>query len=206
MTAPLDSPPVSVGSTQETASPQPTLTTVRLLLRPFRTQGDPEQVQRILQCREIAANTRTIEHPYPDGAALEWIGKITQQWTAGDAAIFAVCRQNSPDVVVGAIGLVIDKANENAEMGYWIDKPTWGQGVASEAANAVVTYGFRDLGLQRIHAHHLASNPASGKVLQKAGLVLEGTFRKSVKKWGVFYDTVHYGLTAEAWGPSKPSP
>ena len=177
----------------------PQLTTERLLLRPFRTQGDPEIVQQILQCREIAANTRTIQHPYPPGAALEWIRTLAGTWESGQGVVFAICEIDSPDCPIGAIGLHLEPEHESAEMGYWIDEKWWGRGVATEAAARVVQFGFEDLALQKIHAHHLGNNLASGKVLSRAGLRKEGTFRRHIKKWGVFRDTVHYGICACDW-------
>ncbi len=175
---------------------QPELRTGDLLLRPFNTTSDPERVQLSLQCREIAANTRTIEHPYPDGAALIWINTHKELWTTGKAAVFAICQVDEPNEPVGAIGLHIEVDHAHAELGYWIDENWWGRGICSLAARRVIEFGFFEMGLNRIHAHHLGRNPASGRVLQKAGMQREGTFHKHVKKWGVFQDTVHYAILA----------
>jgi RimJ/RimL family protein N-acetyltransferase len=175
---------------------QPELFTERLLLRPFNTITDPPVVQQILQCREIAANTRTIPHPYPEGAALVWINTHADLWRLGKAAIFAICLREEPDRPIGAIGMHIDAEHEHAEMGYWIDPECWRGGICTEAARRLLAFGFQELGLHRIHAHHLARNPASGRVLQKIGMQREGLFREHVRKWGVFEDAVFYAMLA----------
>ena len=83
---------------------------------------------------------------------------------------------------------------EMAEIGYWIGKPHWGKGYCTEAVTALVQYGFDSLGFERIFATHFRKNPASGRVMQKAGMKFEGRLRHHVKKWGEFYDLEVYSL------------
>lgn len=183
------------GTTADSPVPQPEVTTERLLLRPFR-DADADVVQELLQCREIAANTRTIEHPYPEGAAALWIGTHLEKWNNGEAAVFAICYLEDPETPIGAIGIQINPEDENAELGYWVGKPCWGQGICSEAAEAVVQFGFTHFGLRKIHANHMARNPASGRVMEKIGMEKEGYLKSHMKKWGVFEDIVFYGIVA----------
>ncbi len=184
----------SVNNAQNAAdavAPQPVLTTERLTLRPFQSQ-DEMVVQELLQCKEIAAYTRSIEHPYPEGAAKLWMEKHPELWQSGKAVIFAIC-VTANDQLVGAVGLEINQQDENAELGYWIGQPHWGHGYCTEAAAKVVEFGFQHFGLHKIHAHHMKRNPASGRVLQKIGMQREGELRGHIKKWGVFEDVVFYG-------------
>jgi RimJ/RimL family protein N-acetyltransferase len=81
-----------------------------------------------------------------------------------------------------------------AELGFWVGKPFWRLGYASEAASAVVQFGFESLGLNRIYAFHMARNPASGKVLEKLGMQREGILRQRVRKWERFEDVVAYAV------------
>jgi RimJ/RimL family protein N-acetyltransferase len=67
-------------------------------------------------------------------------------------------------------------------------------GYATEAARAVVRYGFDELGLHKIHAHYLTRNPASGKVLERVGMRQEGLLREEVRKWGRFEDVIVCGI------------
>ena len=96
---------------------------------------------------------------------------------------------------MGCIGLRdIDRTHLQAELGYWIGVPYWGQGFATEAARAVVGYGFEMLGLNRIYAHHMTRNPSSGRVLERIGMRREGVLRERVLKWGRFEDVVIYAV------------
>ena len=174
------------------AQPQPTLETERLVIRPF-CDTDANAVQSLLQSREIAANTASIEHPYPEGAAALWIATHAGCWARGESAVFAMVEKHQLGQVRGAIGLEIHARDENAELGYWVGEPWWGRGYATEAAEAVLQFGFSVLGLRKIYAHHHAKNPASGRVMQKVGMEQEGYMKCHVKKWGRFEDVIYYG-------------
>jgi len=90
----------------------------------------------------------------------------------------------------------IEPDHRRAELGYWVGVPYWGNGYATEAARAVVKYGFGTLGLHRIFASHFANNPASARVLRKIGMRYEGRLRGHVLKWGEFLDLEMYGMLA----------
>jgi len=170
----------------------PTLATDRLLLRPF-TLADAQEVQRLAGDRDVASTTLRIPYPYKDGMAEEWIGSHTDKCAKGEGVSLAVTLRDA-GTLVGAVGLEICKDHLRAELGYWIGKPYWGKGFATEAARALVGYGFEVLGLNRIHAQHLVRNPASGRVMIKIGMRHEGTLRHHTKKWDVFEDVEFYGL------------
>lgn len=170
---------------------QPTLTSDRLLLRPFALADAPD-VQRLAGDRDIASTTLNIPHPYEDGMAETWIGGHEERFDKGEQAAFAVVLRAG--TLIGAIGLEIDQQHERAELGYWIGKPYWGQGYCTEAAEVVLHYGFEMLGLNRIQARHLARNPASGRVMQKIGMRYEGYLRQHVIKWGSFEDIELYAV------------
>lgn len=171
----------------------PEIETERLLLRPFRLADAPE-VQRLAGAREVAAGTLTIPHPYPDGAAEEWISSTAQN---ADAVDFAIERFED-GALIGAIGLRYERAHDRAELGYWIGVPFWGNGYATEAATAVLRAAF-ETELNRVYAVHFATNPASGRVLQKIGMTHEGTLRAHVLKWGEYRDIEAYAILRSAW-------
>lgn len=170
----------------------PTLRTSRLVLSPF-TLDDALEVQRLAGDAQIAATTVNIPHPYPDGAAERWIARHQTEFFEGHGVVFAI-REPRGGAIMGAIGLVIDDDNRRAELGYWIGAPFWRRGICTEAARRVLEYAFTELGLHRIHAHHLAFNVASGRVMQKIGMKREGVLRQHHLKDGVFHDAVIYSI------------
>lgn len=180
--------------------PMPTIATARLVLRPFELADAPE-VQRLAGAREIAAVTAHIPHPYPDGVAELWIATHAPHFHHDDGLTLAITRRED-GVLMGAISLMVDsedKAHGRAELGYWLGVPYWGHGYCTEAARALLDYGFGVLELRRIFARHLGSNPASGRVMAKAGLRFEGVLRQHHVKWGRPEDDVHYGLLRSEW-------
>jgi [ribosomal protein S5]-alanine N-acetyltransferase len=170
----------------------PTLTTPRLVLRPF-SRADADAVCKLAGAREIAQYTLHIPYPYERQMAVTWIASHADRFARGEGVTLAVTLRDSGDLV-GAMGLSVDDENDNGELGYWIGVPYWGRGYATEAAKALLAYGFGKLNLHRIYACHLAPNVASGRVMQKLGMVREGTLREHVAKWGQRYDLVMYGL------------
>ena len=173
---------------------QPNLETERLLLRPFQ-QNDSPRVHELAGEKQIAATTLNIPHPYKEGDAGKWISTLPEAFDSGTAVTFAIDLQ-AESQLIGAIGLELNRRHERGEMGYWIGTAYWGNGYCTEAAKAVLTYGFEVLGLHKIHALHMATNPASGRVMAKIGMSQEGFLKEHFKKWGTFTDYHEYGILA----------
>ena len=91
-------------------------------------------------------------------------------------------------------------------MGMWIGVEWWGRGYATEAARAILDHGFESLGLNRIYAHHMVRNPASGRVLEKIGMMKEGLLRQPVRKWGKFEDVVVFAILRDDWSKARSFP
>ncbi len=183
--------------------PQPTLKTHRLILQPFAVTDAP-RVQQLAGSHEIAATTLNIPHPYEDGVAEKWIASHPERFESGKGVTFAITLSGTGELV-GAISLMdISKDHRRAELGYWIGVPYWGRGYCTEAARAVVAYGFEALGLNRITAHHFAVNPASGRVLEKIGMTREGFFRQHVRKWDQLMDVVVCAILRSEFHPTNP--
>jgi RimJ/RimL family protein N-acetyltransferase len=122
-----------------------------------------------------------------------WIATHQEHFEHGQSLTFAIVLR-ADQALMGAIGLQIHQQHGRAELGYWIGRPYWNHGYCTEAARAVVQYGFDGLGLQRIHASFMTRNPASGRVMQKIGMTAEGRLRQHVQKWGSFEDIAVYGI------------
>lgn len=160
---------------------------------------DAPVVQRLAGAREIADTTLTIPHPYPDGAAEEWIRTHEEAWNRRERATFAITSE--PDGLIGAIGLDLALSHGRAELGYWVGRPFWNRGYATEAVRAVIAFGFETLGLNRIWARHLTRNPASGRVMVKAGMRFEGILRQHVIKWERPEDLAAYAIVRAEYTP-----
>jgi RimJ/RimL family protein N-acetyltransferase len=169
----------------------PVLETVRLLLRPLEF-SDAESMLPLVNDYDVAANTLNIPYPYPDDMAADFIARTQAYWDEGSAYTFAIVHKEA-NAFMGCIGLH-PNSHRAAEMGYWLGKPFWGQGYATEAARRVLRYAFEELDLNRVFASHFAHNIASGRVMQKAGMAYEGTMRQHVLKWGSFKDLVYYAI------------
>jgi len=176
---------------------QPILQTRRLTLRPF-TLADAPLVQQLAGAREIAAMTLSIPHPYEAEMAEEWLKTHPATFDEGISVNFAIVLRER-GVLCGSTGLGIDAENANAELGYWIGLPYWGKGYGTEAAQAVVKYGFEVIGLHRIQASHFSHNSASARVMQKIGMSYEGCRRQHILKWGKFEDLELYGILKSDW-------
>lgn len=179
---------------------QAPIETPRLILRPFELSDAPD-VQRLAGDHDVADTTLNIPHPYEDGMAEEWIMSHAPALQAGRHVAYAVTLR--PDgQLIGAISLVIERRFDKAELGYWIGKPFWSQGFCTEATVALLGFGFGEMGLNRIGARYLARNPASGRVMEKAGMQREGVARQATKKWGRYEDMVLYAALRDEWPPS----
>lgn len=170
----------------------PILETERLILRPFGN-ADAADVMRLAGDRAIADTTMNIPHPYKEGMAEEWISTHQEVFGKDQGVTFAITRKLD-GALVGAIGLMGMVKGHQAELGYWIGKPYWKQGYCTEAGRILLRYAFSDLGLMRVHACHLTRNPASGRVMQKLGMLKEGCRRQHVKKWDKLEDIELYGV------------
>lgn len=176
---------------------QPNIKTERLILRPFEL-NDASTVQQLVGDPTIADTTLNIPHPYQDGMAEGWIAAHQPQFETGTSVVFAITLRTT-GALIGSIGLGIERRHDRAELGYWIGVPYWGKGYCTEAGYALFTYAFNELLLNRILACHFTRNPASGKVMQKLGMIQEGIARKSVKKGEQYEDIVSYGILREDW-------
>jgi len=170
---------------------QETLRTERLILRPFSLVDAPH-VMRLAGDRRVYETTLLIPYPYEEGIAESWISTHQAVFYEERGAIFAICLTNGS--LIGAISLSRAGPFNKAELGYWIGPEYWNCGYCTEAAKAMLKYGFSELGYHKISARHFVGNQSSGRVMQKAGMVREGVLRDEVMKDGRFVSVVLYGI------------
>ena len=165
--------------------------TERLVLRPF-TLDDAPVVQREVSRVEIARMMR-IPHPYPEGGAADWIAN-----GAEPGRDFAV-ELRATGELVGSIAINPREEHRRAEIGYWCAVAHWRRGYTTEAVRAIIDYAFGTLELNRVHAECHGDNPASRRVLEKAGMTCEGSLRQHSFRLGRFADKLQFGILRSEW-------
>ncbi len=170
----------------------PELFTKQLRLGRIEVKCIPEIVKQASD-KEIANNTLNFSYPYSDEDAVSWINMHIEGFKNESRYAFAIYNIET-DEFIGGVSLGIDKANNKAELGYWIGKSFRNNGFASEAAKRVIQYGFEELKLNKILATHFLFNPASGRVLQKIGMQKEGELRENYLKNNKYEDVALYSI------------
>lgn len=143
---------------------------------------------------KIWVNLRDVmPHPYALDDATRWIEGVRDQRPRRSFAI------DVGGEAVGSIGLVpgVDIERYSAEVGYWLGTAYWGQGIATAAVRRVVRYAFEELRMTRVFATPMVWNPASCRVLQKAGFEQEGIMRNAFVKDGKIVDAVLYAIVKD---------
>lgn len=163
----------------------------RLFLRP----GWPEEWAELLAAindERVVRNLARAPWPYTADDARAFLVQPSERMLP---RFFITLPTADGAKLVGSVGLGLDDGEIN--LGYWIARPYWGQGYASEAARAVLSQA-RALGHRRIVAHHFTDNPASGRVLAKAGFKPTGErrIRYSAGRQGVAM-SVGYAIALE---------
>ena len=158
-------------------------------LRPFNN-NDLQSLVKYANNVAIAKNmTNKFPHPYT-----EENGKLFLEFaTKNPTRMFAIEINGE---MCGGIGLhpQEDIHCKNAELGYWLAEPFWGNGIISKAIVQMLEHGFKNFDFQRIFARPFGTNLASQKVLEKAGFVLEARFEKTLFKNGEYLDELVYGV------------
>jgi ribosomal-protein-alanine N-acetyltransferase len=153
---------------------------------------DRDSIVQHANNRKVWINLRDrFPHPYTKKDAQNWLD-IVIGYTPETYFAIAV-----GDEAVGSIGFSVqpDVNYRSAEIGYWLGEDYWGRGLASEALQAVTDYAFENHDLCRLFAHVFEWNPASARVLEKAGYVFEGRMKKSVTKDHQTIDQLMYAKT-----------
>jgi RimJ/RimL family protein N-acetyltransferase len=157
-----------MGQTQ----PLPDIITPRLRLRAPKTSDAP-RLTELARDWDIVRMSSRMPHPYQPSDADAYIAQVMAQRDPKNRAMLIDYGQGG---IVGAIGL-FSSVQGQPEIGYWIGKPFWGQGLATEALSALQAWASQDLGLRYLTAGHFADNDASGQVLIKTGFLYTGEVR-----------------------------
>ncbi len=171
-----------MGSNQHTSDQFPALSTERLRLRPFN-QDDASRIRFLAGDADVARMTRTIPHPYPQGAAELWLDHTSGLIAQGLLRQYAIAR-NDDGLLIGCLTLRKRSPAENeAELAYWLGKSFWGRGYIAEAARAALCDASANFGLTSARAATLPINQRSIRVLEKLGFVPGGTIEARGPGW-----------------------
>ena len=174
--------------------PEPTtIRTERLFLRPFSF----EDVHDVLAYASDPEWSRflPIPSPYTLKDAEEFVAKrVLHDPDEGDG--FAI---ELDGVVVGAIALRHESAISIASLHYSIARKHWNQGLMTEAAQAVVDWGFTEFELEKVYSWADVENVGSWRVMEKIGMTREGTLRSQGVNRGVRQDYHYYGILRSEW-------
>ena len=165
----------------------------RLILRPFEV-GDAHD---LFECIGDEESVRYLMQAWT-GSLEEARSRIYDTYLATPNGYWAIEHKESGKMI-GNIVIKLNHDNDRAHFGYVLNKAFWGKGYAGEALKAIVDLCFMQLEVNRVGDGHYVGNEASGRVMEKVGLKLEGTLRGYEKIRGVQHDLVIYGLTRDAY-------
>jgi len=153
--------------------PMARIATRRLTLRAPQA-GDVARIHALADDFDIARMTTQMPHPYHRADAEAFVARA---WALDPARETVFVIDEDGEGAVGAVGLhprPTSGPEIGPEIGYWIGRRYWGQGFATEAASAALVWAKKDWGRRVVRSGHFADNPASGRVLEKAGFLYTG--------------------------------
>ena len=181
-----------------------TLATPRLLMRPPHA-ADAAAITALADNWNVVQHLRLLPYPYELCHAQAFIADVAARPAATD---FAICLRAAPQVLIGIISITGPHDGDAERFGYWLGEPYWGSGHATEAANAVLEYGFERLGLDEVRSSCRPDNPASRNVLEKCGFIATGRGHMTSRALGREVAIDLFTLTLNAWrdrtGPAVP--
>jgi ribosomal-protein-alanine N-acetyltransferase len=171
------------------------IATSRLALRPF-CFDDVDAVLSYANDEEWSRYMGGVPYPYQCSDAIQFLARHVLLDRAVHAAWAVVVGED----VVGGMNIRFRLDYQVADIGWSLHRRLWGQGLATEAARAVVDSAFRThVTLKRIAALADLRNVASFRVMEKLGMRREGTLRQNRVSRGALIDEVYYGLLREEW-------
>ena len=173
------------------------LETRRLWLR-WPKASDAAEIARLAGDAAVAGATARVPHPYPAEAGSVFVLESRRENSEGKSLTFVLCAKDRPGIPLGAIAL-IDAEDEKLELGYWLGRPHWRQGLMTEATLAMVDLAFAWTSAREILAVARADNVASQRLLEKCGFRLVGQVTEEVPaRWSPWLAS-RFSLTLEAW-------
>lgn len=180
------------------------LKTERLTLRPFRPE-DATGLHRLINDFDVAKMLELVQFPYHRDLADAWIASSERNLAAGIACHLAITGQeHDREILVGGVGITIDRKSRTGRLGYWVGQKYWGHGVATEAASRLTRWSFANLDVDRITARVATDNPASAAVLVRIGFRQTGTGQERFASRGSNVPVLLFEATRDdIFGPTE---
>jgi ribosomal-protein-alanine N-acetyltransferase len=159
---------------------------------------DADALFRLVRDRDIARNTY-IPSPYRHSDMTGFLERATEDMGAGKQLLLTV-RSLLSDEPMGLVGLHFRYPQPfRAELGYWLGRRFWNQGIMTQAVKTVIAFAFETLKLHRLDVSHFEPNDASRRVIEKCWFRREGIEREAVRKQRRWLHIVKYGLLKQEY-------
>lgn len=177
----------------------PTLRTERLSLRAMHPI-DAEDMYDYARRADVTEYLTWSPHS-SIGFTKDYLRYIQTRYSLGDFYDWAIIDRESRRMI-GTCGFTrIDTENNSAEIGYVLNPEFCGRGLGTEAVRAILDFGFRELGLHRIHARFMQENERSRRLMERVGMTFEGYMRDMVFVKGAYRTVGICSILSEEWEP-----
>jgi RimJ/RimL family protein N-acetyltransferase len=178
------------------------LETRRLWLR-WPRLADVQAIVRLAGEKAVAEMTALIPHPYAEPDAEEFVFQTRRANANGEGLALAITPKGKPAAVIGMVGVAPSLESGEPHLGYWLGRPFWNQGFATEAARALVDAFFTYTPAAELTSSARVVNPASRRVLDKCGFAFQGSGLKAFSARGGLVPVDHFRLDRRAWESLK---
>lgn len=182
--------------------PFPELKSDRLILRRC-IESDTDAFYALASNTKLTETLTWSAHESKEITA-EFIKSMQKGYDEGNCHTWAIANK-ATNIFMGLIGLRISKKNNRGEIGYWMGVPHWNSGYMTEAVKTLIAFCFKVLQLNRIQAEHFTTNPASGKVMEKANMKFEGLLRQYILCQDVYMDCKMYSILRDNYAQKNGS-
>jgi ribosomal-protein-alanine N-acetyltransferase len=175
----------------------PMLETERLLLRKI-TLDDATNIFEYASDPEVPTFMswephQSIQETY------DYLERVRQRYRQHHPGPWAIVHRRDAKMIGTGSFSTWERQHNSAEVGYVLNRRYWGQGYMSEAVRAIVAFGFRELGMNRIQARCDVPNVGSARVMEKAGMTFEGVLRQQLFEKGSYRDIKIYSILKSEW-------
>lgn len=174
------------------------LDTNRLTMKRFEKSDCVDMLNNWISIAEVQNNygedVKTTE-----SEVYELLNKWTSNYSKRDFYRWAIIEKNTKKNIGQIAFYKVNARHNRVEVEYCIGNKYWGQGYATEAVRAIIDFAFKELEIKRVEAFHRSKNPSSGRVLEKSGMIKEGTMRNYIYHDDGYDDCHMYSIIKEDW-------